>query len=98
LTAYFARTGTSEWARGLRGSAQPLTTALLGDTRAAVLAFSLAAALLLFITCLNVANLLLVRGLSRVREIAVRVALGATRRQMISQLLAENVPLVDCTR
>jgi predicted permease len=93
LTAFFSRTGTSAWTRDLRGSAQPLTTAILGDTRAAVLAFALAVSLLLFITCLNVANLLLVRALSRVRELAVRSALGAARPQLFGQMLAENALL-----
>ena len=66
---------------------------MLGNTKPALIAFVLAAALLLLITCVNVANLLLVRGLGRVREVAVRLALGASRGAVTGQLLAENALL-----
>src|SRR3989454_1616314 len=93
MTGFFGRTQASPWQRVLRGVVHPLPRLILGDTRPALIAFAAAAGLLLFITCINVANLLLVRGLARVREIAVRSALGAGRGQVIVQLLTENALL-----
>jgi predicted permease len=93
LTTFFSRAGTSPFARNLRGVVSSLPHVILGDTRPAVLACTVAAALLLLITSINVANLLLVRGLGRTRELAVRSALGAARGQLVTQLLAENALL-----
>lgn len=93
LTAFHARADRPAGMPELHGVAQTLPRIILGDTRSAVLAFAVASALLLLITCLDVANLLLVRGLARVREVAVRTALGAGRRQVIAQLLTENALL-----
>jgi putative ABC transport system permease protein len=86
LTTFFGRAETSTWQHGLRGAVYPLPRFILGDTRAALIVFAAAAGLLLLITCINVANLLLLRGLGRVREIAVRSALGAGRLRVIRQL------------
>ena len=90
LTAFFSRTGSSAGRNEVRAVARALPEAILGNTRPAVLTFAAAAALLLIIACLNVANLILVRGLSRYRELAVRAALGASRGQIVAHLLVEN--------
>jgi putative ABC transport system permease protein len=71
----------------------PLLREVVGDTRAVLIAFVGAAALLLLIVCANVANLLLARGLGRKRELAVRSALGAARGALIRGILGESLAL-----
>lgn len=93
LTAFFHRPDGPATQRSVRGTVHTLTQLILGDTRPAVLVFAAAAALLLLITCINVGNLLLVSGLARAREVAVRSALGARRGQVLSQLLTEHALL-----
>lgn len=68
---------------------EPMTDQLLGDYRRTVVALWVAVALVLLITCANLANLLLVRGISRARELAVRAALGAATSRLVFELVAE---------
>jgi predicted permease len=76
------RTGIPAGKNDFRGGARTILAILLAGM-----------GLVLVVVCCNIASLLLVRASARQREIAVRLALGASRTRLVSQLILENLPL-----
>jgi predicted permease len=71
----------------------PIIDAVVGPFRKTLYTMAAAVALLLLIACANVANMLLSRAAGREKEMAIRASLGATRTQLVRQLLIESVML-----
>jgi predicted permease len=75
----------------LKATLRPLKTVILGQAQSALWMLMIAAAFVLLIICVNLANLMLVRNIARTREVAVRSALGASRRRLVSQFFVEGM-------
>src|SRR5580693_1866551 len=81
---------------GFGAHLESLREAFADDTRLAVLVLFGAVVFVLLIACVNVANLFLVRGAARAREIALRQAFGASRGRLLRQMLTESLVLAVC--
>ena len=71
----------------------PLHEEVVGDVRLALIIFQVAVGFVLLIVCVNMTNLLLAQSAKRNKEIAIRLALGASRRQLIQQFFVESLLL-----
>jgi putative ABC transport system permease protein len=69
----------------------PLQDFLVGNARSSLLLLLAATVLLLLITCVNVTNIIIARAIDRRRDVAIRIALGATQLRMIRQFLCECI-------
>ena len=81
---------------GWDAEAVTLRESLFGEVRPTLLLLMCATGFLLLLACANIANLVMTRNMERSREVAIRVALGAGRTQLMSMFLSESIVLSLC--
>ena len=83
--------GYGETYRGWTLTADDLRTFVVGDYRGSLLVVLAAVICVMLVTCANIAGLIVIRTTGRRKELAIRIALGASRRRVLGQLLVENL-------
>jgi predicted permease len=93
LAAQLQQAYPDDYPKQLRWSfrIEPAQASLTGNVRPALIVLLAAVSFLLLMVCVNIASLLIARSSGRMREFAVRQALGASRGRLVSQVLTESV-------